>query len=148
ARRGHREDPVAAPGRIRAPRRGALGEATGQAGRGGDRGDATDARPGHRRRRDPQGRGLAADILRVVTAQRAILRLRVVPGAKRPGIVGRLGEAWKVRVVEPAEDGKANGAVLALLAQVLQVPRRDLEVTAGRASRDKLVVLAGLSSEA
>jgi uncharacterized protein YggU (UPF0235/DUF167 family) len=50
--------------------------------------------------------------------------------------------------VEPAEDGKANGAVLALLAQVLQVPRHDLEVTAGRASRDKLVVLAGLSSEA
>jgi uncharacterized protein (TIGR00251 family) len=83
-----------------------------------------------------------------VTAQRTTLRLRVVPGARRPGIAGRLGEAWKVRVVEPAEDGKANSAVLALLAQTLRVPRRDLELTSGRSSRDKLVALAGLSKEA
>jgi len=83
-----------------------------------------------------------------VTARHTTLRLRVVPGAKRPGIAGRLGEAWKVRVAEPAEGGKANSAVLALLAQVLEIPRRDLELTSGRASRDKLVALVGLSSEA
>jgi uncharacterized protein YggU (UPF0235/DUF167 family) len=51
-------------------------------------------------------------------------------------------------VVEPAEDGKANVAVLALLAHTLDVPRRHLQVTAGRASRDKLVEISGLSSEA
>ena len=53
-----------------------------------------------------------------------------------------------MRVVEPAEGGKANSAVLALLAQVLHVPRRDLELTSGHASRDKLVALAGISGEA
>ena len=51
-------------------------------------------------------------------------------------------------MAEPAEGGKANSAVLALLAQVLEIPRRDLELTSGRASRDKLVALVGLSSEA
>jgi uncharacterized protein len=52
-----------------------------------------------------------------------------------------------VRVVEPAEGGKANSAVLRLLADALHVPRRDLEVTAGRTSRDKVIALDGLSRE-
>jgi len=67
--------------------------------------------------------------------------LRVVPGAPRPGIVGRHGDAWKVRVAAAPEAGKANDALLDL-------PRRDLELTAGRASRDKVVTVEGLSSEA
>jgi hypothetical protein len=82
-----------------------------------------------------------------MTAQRATLRLRVVPGARRPGVVGRHGDAWKLRVSAPAEAGKANDAVLALLAETLDVPRRDLALTAGHSSRDKVVALDGLTSE-
>jgi uncharacterized protein (TIGR00251 family) len=82
-----------------------------------------------------------------MTAQRATLRLRVVPGARRSGVVGRHGEAWKVRVSAPAEDGRANDAVLALLAETLCLPRRDLELTAGFTSRDKVVALDGLTAE-
>lgn len=79
---------------------------------------------------------------------RVNLRLRVVPGASRPGIVGRHGDAWKVRVAAAPERGKANDAVLDLLAEALDVPRRDLELTNGRASRDKVVTLVGLTDEA
>jgi len=75
-------------------------------------------------------------------------RLRVVPGAARAGIVGRHGDAWKVRVTAPPEAGRANEAVLDLLAHTLGVPRRDLAVTAGLASRDKTVVLDGLDDDA
>jgi uncharacterized protein (TIGR00251 family) len=82
-----------------------------------------------------------------MTPQRTTLRLRVVPGARRPGIVGRHGDAWKLRVTSPAEAGKANDAVLALLAQTLDVPRRDLELTSGHSSRDKVVALDGMTSE-
>jgi uncharacterized protein len=83
-----------------------------------------------------------------VKALRTSLRLRVVPGSKRPGIVGRYGNAWKVRVVAAPEGGKANDALLDLLARTLDLPRRDLELASGKASRDKVVVLEGLTSEA
>ncbi len=79
---------------------------------------------------------------------RTSLRLRVVPGAPRPGIVGRHGGAWKVRVAAAPEKGKANDALLDLLACTLGVPRRDLELSGGNASRDKVVVLHGLTGEA
>jgi len=82
-----------------------------------------------------------------MTAPRATLRLRVVPAARRSGVVGRHGDAWKVRVSAPAEAGRANDAVLALLAQTLHVRRGDLELTAGFTSRDKVVTLDGLTSE-
>jgi uncharacterized protein (TIGR00251 family) len=72
------------------------------------------------------------------------LKLRVSPGARRPGVGGRHGDAWKVRVSEPPEDGRANEAVLRLLARTLDVPRRDLEVVSGHTSREKIVVLNGL----
>ena len=82
-------------------------------------------------------------ILRAVEV-RTSLRLRVVPGASRPGIVGRHGDAWKVRVSAPAEAGHANEAVLDLLAAELNVPRRDLRLARGTTSRDKIVDLEGL----
>jgi uncharacterized protein (TIGR00251 family) len=72
------------------------------------------------------------------------LKLRVSPGAKRPGIAGRHGDAWKVRVAEPPEDGRANEAVLRLLADALDVPRATVALVSGHSSRDKIVVLDGL----
>ena len=83
-----------------------------------------------------------------MSAPRSSLRLRVVPGAARPGVVGRHGDAWKVRVAAPAEAGKANAAVVTLLAGTLDVPRSRISVTSGRSSRDKVVALEGLSSDA
>lgn len=80
-------------------------------------------------------------------AQRTRLRLRVVPGTTHPGVVGRLGDAWKVRVTAPPEAGKANEAVLTMLADVLGLERRDLALTSGRGSRDKVVAFAGLTHE-
>lgn len=72
------------------------------------------------------------------------LRVRVSPGAARPAIVGRHGAAWKVRVVAAPERGKANDAVLDLLAETLAIPRAHVELIAGAGSRDKTVVLQGL----
>lgn len=72
------------------------------------------------------------------------LQVRVAPGASRPGIVGRHGAAWKVRVAAAPEAGKANDAVVRLLAETLALPARDIEIVSGHASRDKLVALAGI----
>ena len=48
----------------------------------------------------------------------------------------------------PAEAGKANSAVLSLLAEALDVPRHDLALTSGTSSPNKVVALAGMSTEA
>jgi uncharacterized protein (TIGR00251 family) len=72
------------------------------------------------------------------------VRLRVSPGAVRAGVVGRHGEAWKVRVAAPPEGGRANEAVLRLLADTLSLPREAVTLVSGHGARDKIVELAGL----
>jgi uncharacterized protein len=74
------------------------------------------------------------------------LRLRVSPGAARTELVGRQGSAWKVRVSAAPERGRANEAVVALLASRLHVPPTALSVVAGRTGRDKVVELRGLDA--
>jgi uncharacterized protein YggU (UPF0235/DUF167 family) len=75
------------------------------------------------------------------------LRVRVVPGAASTQLVGRLGDAWKLRVHAAPERGRANEAVVALLAETLGLPRADVRVLAGHTTRDKLVELAGISQD-
>ena len=75
------------------------------------------------------------------------LRLRVAPGAARPAVVGRHGDAWKVRVAAAPERGRANDAVLALLAETLRLPRASVCLVSGGSSRDKIVELAGIDPD-
>jgi uncharacterized protein len=72
------------------------------------------------------------------------LQLRVSPGANRARVVGRHGKAWKVRVAALPEGGRANDAVVRLLAETLSVPRDAVKLVSGQGSRDKLVELAGV----
>jgi uncharacterized protein (TIGR00251 family) len=74
----------------------------------------------------------------------AILRLRVRPGGRRDEVVGPHGGALKVSVTAPPERGKANQAVLRLLADRLGVAVGALEITAGSGSRDKTLKVTGL----
>jgi uncharacterized protein (TIGR00251 family) len=74
------------------------------------------------------------------------LQLRVSPGSSRSEIVGRHGEAWKVRVTAPPEGGRANDAVVRLLADAVGVARSDVAVVAGHGRRDKVVALAGIAA--
>lgn len=75
------------------------------------------------------------------------LRVRVAPGASHPGIVGRHGEAWKVRVAAAPERGRATEAVLDLLAATLAVPRASVTLVSGGSSRNKIVELTGLAPD-
>jgi len=77
----------------------------------------------------------------------ARLRLRVSPGASRATVVGRHGDAWKVRVTAPPERGRANDDVVELIAAALGVVRPHVHVVAGRSSRDKVVELSGITLE-
>jgi uncharacterized protein (TIGR00251 family) len=72
------------------------------------------------------------------------IRVRVVPGAKRSEVVGVAGGVLRVRVAAPPVEGRANRAVLALLAERLGVRARDLRVIAGERGRDKVVLVRGV----
>jgi uncharacterized protein (TIGR00251 family) len=71
--------------------------------------------------------------------------VRVSAGARRSEVVGRLGEAWKLRVRSAPERGRANDEVTALLAHTLGVPARDVRIVSGHASREKVVEVHGLA---
>jgi hypothetical protein len=80
------------------------------------------------------------------------LSLRVQPGAKRDEIVGLVAEAGgaralKIKVAAPADGGRANAAVLALLARALQLPKGSLSLIRGEHDRRKVVALAGDPAE-
>ena len=72
------------------------------------------------------------------------LRLRVQPGARNSGVVGRHGDGWKVRVTAAPERGHATEAVLALVADTLGLARADVSLVSGGSSRDKIVEVAGI----
>ncbi|MCP5181227.1 MAG: DUF167 domain-containing protein [Pseudomonadales bacterium] len=75
------------------------------------------------------------------------LAVKVVPGAARSELAGWLGDVLRVRISAPAEKGKANAALIALLAQVLDVPPGSVSVLAGHGSPRKQVEIRLLSSD-
>jgi hypothetical protein len=74
-----------------------------------------------------------------------VLRLHVQPGAGREGVVGVHGNALKLRVKAPPVSGRANQALLRLLAREFGAQTASLRLTGGETSRDKRVLFAGLA---
>lgn len=76
------------------------------------------------------------------------VRLRVQPAARRDAISGAQERsdgriALKVQVTAPPEGGKANEALIKLLAKSWRIPKSRLSVVAGASARDKLLLVEG-----
>lgn len=74
-------------------------------------------------------------------------RVKVVPGARRDRVVGVLGDAVKLAVTAAPEKGKANQAVIELLAEALGTRRKAVKIVAGRTSSRKTVVVEGIDAK-
>ena len=61
-------------------------------------------------------------------------------------VVGRHGDVWKLTVREAPERGRANTAVVALLAETLGLPRQRVRLVAGHTGPEKVVELDGLTA--
>ena len=76
------------------------------------------------------------------------LSLKVVPGSSRDDVVGWLGDSLKVKVKAPPEKGRANEAVVALLADRLGIDASSITVVSGHGSPAKVVAVDGMDDEA
>lgn len=84
-------------------------------------------------------------ILRPIAAG-CILSVRVHPGAKRNAITGTHNDALKISLTIPPTDGRANAALIAFLAERLDIPRRSIELISGAINRSKTLRLTGISA--
>lgn len=75
------------------------------------------------------------------------ISVRVQPRASRDRVLGMRDGALRVSVIAPPQDGRANAALLELLAETLGVAKSRLRVVRGHSSRDKVVAVEGLASE-
>ena len=79
---------------------------------------------------------------------RARFRVRVTPKSRADEVGRPLADGTvRVRVRAPAEAGRANEAVVALLAGALGLPRAAVRIAGGHGSRDKWIEAEGLSSD-
>jgi uncharacterized protein len=74
----------------------------------------------------------------------ARLTVKVHPRAKRSGIAGRFGEAWKLDLAAPPVDGKANEACIRFFAELCGVPRSRVHIVTGATGRMKLIEIEGV----
>jgi uncharacterized protein (TIGR00251 family) len=73
------------------------------------------------------------------------IAVKVVPGASRNQISGWLGERLKVRVQAPPESGKANKAIIKLIASALSISPREIKIVSGGTSPLKTIEIKSIS---
>jgi uncharacterized protein (TIGR00251 family) len=74
----------------------------------------------------------------------ATINVKVVPGASRDRVAGRYGDGIKVQVSAPAEGGKANEAVVRVIAEALGVKRQQVQIVKGRTQPRKVAEVSGV----
>jgi uncharacterized protein (TIGR00251 family) len=81
-------------------------------------------------------------------ADGVILRLYVQPGSRQSAVIGLHNDRLKVAVTEPPDRGRANAAVIRLIADTLQLARTDIQLLRGDVSRRKDLLIGRISLEA
>lgn len=75
------------------------------------------------------------------------ISVHVVPRARITQVVGRHGDAIKIRVAAPPADGAANAELCRFLAKCFGVSQSAVTITRGAASRRKTVEVAGVTQD-
>ncbi|MHB1390497.1 MAG: DUF167 domain-containing protein [Thermoleophilia bacterium] len=75
----------------------------------------------------------------------SLLKVRVVPGARKSQLAGESAGRLRVRLMAPPVEGKANRELMRFLAAILGVRKNRVSLVSGERSREKTVLLAGVS---
>jgi uncharacterized protein (TIGR00251 family) len=85
------------------------------------------------------------------TVEGVTLAVRAQPGAKKTAITGVYGEGTaaqlKIAVQAPPVEGRANEALIAVLADLFALPRKDVTLISGNTNRSKVFLLKGVSPD-
>jgi hypothetical protein len=76
------------------------------------------------------------------------LSIKVQPGSSKNRILGETAGEWKIAVTAPPVDGRANAAVIELLAEWLGVSRSAIRIVRGETGRRKVIEVLGISAAA
>ena len=68
-----------------------------------------------------------------------------MPGSSRSKVDGWLGEFLKIRVTAKPQKGEANEALVALMSDILRVPKKNISISSGASSSKKVLKIRGLS---
>ncbi len=82
------------------------------------------------------------------TAEGTILNVKAQPRSSKAGVDGLLGDAVKVRVRCAPVDGKANRELVETLAEAFGLPKGRVVFKSGESSRQKRILLMGVTAEA
>lgn len=86
--------------------------------------------------------------MRAGVGTEALIRVKVTPRSSKNRIAGKEKEFYRVTVTSAPVEGKANDALIALLAEELEVPKRNIEIVSGKTGRLKTVRVRGMSEVA
>jgi len=75
------------------------------------------------------------------------LKLLIQPRSSKNDIVGIHQGRVKVKLTAPPVEGEANETLVAFISKLLNLPKREITLTKGEASRRKSVEIMGVSKE-
>jgi uncharacterized protein (TIGR00251 family) len=75
------------------------------------------------------------------------LEVQVQPRSSRNQVVGEQDGCLKVKLTAPPVEGEANQALINFLAQLLQVPKKNIKLLKGETSRHKLIEVSGVTEQ-
>lgn len=76
------------------------------------------------------------------------LKITIQPNAKKNEVVGAHGDAVKIRIKAPPVDGEANDVLIRFLGEILEIPRKNIQILHGQTTKNKLVeIVTELSPE-
>ncbi len=70
---------------------------------------------------------------------RIIFEVKVVPGSSKTVVAGLYNGMLKVRLAAAPEKGKANQALVELLAKQFNIPKKSVVIVSGQTSKVKMI---------
>ena len=79
--------------------------------------------------------------------KKTAIDVKVIPRSSKDEIVGKKDGVYRIKLTAPAIEGKANKALLKLLAKKLGLPKREIRIISGERSRMKSIRIDRLTLE-